>query len=567
MSSRIIYSMGSNLSAKNASFAYTLIDRHLRDASGQASQIIWLENLRTILLKETREDVSSSLEMNLRNDINEIITFSLNKNTAFSFVNIYLKNGFTFSSSGIELPYDDYQGCIRYHIDNGYINEGYNPSTWCEVVPSVDRNRHGYYALINFRVLYHPATYQDAGVLITAIDERNLRSQYASYYHDAMIMHGNGQIVSGADMSMLGMNIHETDLYNRLMEHSGSAQTLSYSDNGVTRMISYSKQPGGNLYYIIPFEYYSGNELSEMRQFYNSGFFIILGGLILAICAAMWISSGLFQSVKKVKNIIETVQAGDLSARYQSAGRDEIAYLGNSFNSMLDTLHENYETRKEQERINNRIELNLMQAQINPHLLYNTLDSVLWAMKNDSREKAEHLLIRLSQFFKISLFHGSDIMPLSRELDLIRNYIDIQRLARGKRYMVNFNIPDEMLPLEIPKLLIQPIVENAIIHGFSGFRDDGIIDISVPVNRQQIIVRDNGIGVAKEALDDLNVFLNTYPPPIPNRSFGLYNVNRRIKNIYGTQYGIELESEPGAYFQVSIYIPGVYADEGTGEND
>lgn len=557
MSSGIIYNISSELSMKNASFAYSLVERYLDRAGNGAVQIMRLASLRTVIGASSQEAVDPSLGRALDKDIRELMTYAAAEDIGFSFVNIYCANGFTYQSSDVTLPYDDYEGCVRYYIDSGHMNEGYNPASWCELVRTADRLGREYYSLVNLRILYDPATYEEVGVLIAAVDERNLRAQYTPYFKDAMILHENGQIVSGTNVAQLGRSLRDSELYRQLREHPESEQTISYQEDGETKLISFSRQSYWNVYFIIPFEYYSGNELAETRQFQISSVLITLGGLLLAAGAAAWLSKGLFTSIRELKDVVETVQNGDVTARYHSRNHDEIAYLGGRFNTMLDALNDNYAAQKEQERINNRQELRLMQAQINPHLLYNTLDSMLWSINNNDSDKTKELLVHLSSFFKISLSRGNDVVTVQKELELVDNYIGIQCLARDKGFVLKVDVPDALRSREIPKLTLQPVVENSILHGFSGYRDDGLIEIFARIEGESwvIRVRDNGIGMTPEEVDRLNAHLRAYPPPEPMRAFGLYNVHRRLENRFGPPYGIVLESALGEYTQIVITLP------------
>jgi len=172
--------------------------------------------------------------------------------------------------------------------------------------------------------------------------------------------------------------------------------------------------------------------------------------------------------------------------------------------------------------------------------------------------RAKDLIVSLSKFFKISLSGGDSLIPLGKELELIRNYINIQRIARGKSIRLKIKIPQSIFAMPIIKLSIQPVVENAILHGFSGFRDDGTIAIEsdfLDPETIRITIEDNGIGIPEKELADIQETLETYPLENAIRHFGLYNVNRRIKNMYGNEYGIRIGSEIGNYTQVIMTLP------------
>ncbi len=203
------------------------------------------------------------------------------------------------------------------------------------------------------------------------------------------------------------------------------------------------------------------------------------------------------------------------------------------------------------------LELQLLQSQINPHLLYNTLDSVFWRLKKKNTDDAETLLVSLSEFFKKSLAQGKTETTLREELQLIQNYLVIQRLAREKQFRLIDEIPSNLSHHPVMKLSLQTIVENAIIHGFEGYREDGVIKIDAKREESNLVitVEDNGIGMLPSEIDEQNQLLNTYPPPADMRSYGLYNINRRIIQSYGSGYGIVLSSRVSEYTRITMKMP------------
>jgi two-component system sensor histidine kinase YesM len=285
---------------------------------------------------------------------------------------------------------------------------------------------------------------------------------------------------------------------------------------------------------------------------------LFLIGFFTSIVFALLISKGLSSSVLSLKKTVQAVYQGDLHARFKAVGQDEVSYLGERFNEMLDEINLFFIKQKEQESSNKTLELKLMQSQINPHLLYNTLDSILWALDNKDTSRAKNLIVSLSSFFKITLSGGNDLIPLQKELELVSNYIYIQNLARSKNIKLSIKAPEDLLHSSIIKLSIQPIVENAILHGFPGFRDDGTIAITVhcPVpGSLEIVIEDNGIGIPEQELLKINEILDSYPLDTEIKHFGLYNVQRRIKNLFGNEYGIRLGSEVGHFTRIIMRLP------------
>ena len=164
----------------------------------------------------------------------------------------------------------------------------------------------------------------------------------------------------------------------------------------------------------------------------------------------------------------------------------------------------------------------------------------------------------MSEFFKISLSRGREMIPLSEEIELIRYYLELQKLARNKEFRLDVDIPDSFMTFSISKLTLQPLVENSVLHGFSGYRDDGgIISIQAKLEQDtlKIIVEDNGIGMMNDEVDEVNAALQVFPRPENFNHFGLYNINRRIVQQYGDAYGLYVESDISEYTRIVIRLP------------
>ena len=203
------------------------------------------------------------------------------------------------------------------------------------------------------------------------------------------------------------------------------------------------------------------------------------------------------------------------------------------------------------------LELSLLHAKINPHLLYNTLDIVVWAIKNNDSQRAEQLVYGLSDFFKRALAKGQMYATLEEEVALIKSYLELQHLVGSKDYRLQTCIDPDLVDLKILHLLLQPIVENSVAHGFHDFRDDGTICVSA-IQKDGMVeleVQDNGMGMDPEQVKRINSLIGENIHTENNKHYGLRNIARRIKLYYGKEYGIEVYSEMGEYTKVIIRVP------------
>ena len=198
-----------------------------------------------------------------------------------------------------------------------------------------------------------------------------------------------------------------------------------------------------------------------------------------------------------------------------------------------------------------------LQNQINPHFLYNTLDTIMWLAIDHQDDKVVEMVAALSGFFRTSLSHGEDKISIREELEHVENYLKIQQLRYGDIMEYSIDVPDEIKKNDIVKITLQPLVENALYHGLKKQREKGMIKISSVDDENNIflIVEDNGVGMQPEQVVQINKEM--YEDIWVNRTtgFGIANVNRRIKLYYGEEYGLILESEPDIGTKVIVVVP------------
>lgn len=570
LSSNIVLDVSERLSENNFNVVYNSLDSYFNSVEKNSTLLLRMSGLRRIIQEKDYDYSARKLDvLQLDASIREITSLaSSNDKITFNTISIFCKNGFSYNYFlGSSFPYYNYESCIDYYIENNYISTGYKSSTWCDLVKTYNEVGQTSYSFINLRMLYDPASLEEIGVMITGIDEKDMSRIYSEFSEKAYIIHSNGKIISNNEKSLLGTSLVDIVPYKNIRESNKSMDTLNIKVGKKSQLVTYKKLASNSTYFVVPFDYYSGSELLQTKSFNLNMLFLILIAIVTSIVFALIMSKLLSGSVLSLKNTVKAVYKGNLNARVESGNKDEVSYLGEAFNEMLDEINSLFIQQKEQERMNKTLELKLMQSQINPHLLYNTLDSALWALENKNLSQTKKLILSLSSFFKITLSGGNDLIPITKELELVSNYIDIQNVARGKKIALNIQTDLAKLDFKVIKLTLQPIVENAILHGFSGYRDNGIITITintVDINTTasktetiQIVLEDNGIGIPENELLKIADALETYPPVGEITHFGLYNVQRRIKNLFGNEYGIRIESEVGEYTRITMCIPAI----------
>ncbi len=301
--------------------------------------------------------------------------------------------------------------------------------------------------------------------------------------------------------------------------------------------------------------------------------------------ASLGISNSVSKPIQKLCKTTELVAKGDFNTRAEISHGNEISMLNNSFNSMIGQIGDLIEHIKEEQNQLRDTELRLLQAQINPHFLYNTLDTIIWLAEDRKSREVVSMVTSLSDFFRTVLSDGRDSIRISEEVSHIRSYLEIQQFRYSDILEYEIEVPDEVSNHSIIKLTLQPLVENALYHGIKNKRGMGKITVTGEQIQDNIYlyVTDNGIGMTEHKLLELNSMLGGRANRIDceetsentgntgnkgnienaekvekELGFGIVNVAERIKLNYGEEYGIFYESEYGAGTKVTVKIPAKY---------
>jgi two-component system sensor histidine kinase YesM len=286
---------------------------------------------------------------------------------------------------------------------------------------------------------------------------------------------------------------------------------------------------------------------------------LMFGAIIFSIMAAWAISRSIYIPIKKLHNVTTTITKNDLQVLVTSDNVDEITELGMSFNIMIGKIRELLDAKiKEQESLK-KAELRALQAQINPHFLYNTLDTIIWMAEAKKTDQVIEIVRALSSFFRISLSKGKDWITVGEEIERTRSYLTIQKMRYRDILDYKIEVDEEVLNNTILKLILQPLVENALYHGIKNKRNGGTITVRArQKNGNEVLleVEDDGIGFTPEKLAQVQIELSDNSDEIRLESgFGIDNVNKRIKLYYGKQYGLSIKSEYNAGTCVTLMIP------------
>lgn len=303
---------------------------------------------------------------------------------------------------------------------------------------------------------------------------------------------------------------------------------------------------------ILQYIYQEITELQTARDDYQRTFinmmfiavvaFVFIGVLIVVL--SIYISKSISSPVKELNRITNQVAKGDLSVRSNLTVGAELGELSESMNLMIDKINELLEqVTNEQIRLR-KAEFELLQSQINPHFLYNTLDTIVWLAEAGEEKEVVSMVENLSDFFRISLSKGNDVISIRDEIQHVRSYLEIQQVRYRDILTFDIDVPENMMDMRIPKISVQPLVENALYHGIKNKRGVGKIEIKgeKKFDKITIFVKDNGIGMTTEDLERVRNGM-VFGQSEDNNVFGLYNVNERIRLKFGEKSGVSIESE------------------------
>lgn len=322
----------------------------------------------------------------------------------------------------------------------------------------------------------------------------------------------------------------------------------------IVNTISYT---GWKLVGVIPYSTFTSGMLN-MRYFV--GMLMLLTAMMLVVINRV-VSVGISRPILRLNDSVREYEAGEKPEIY-IGGSLEIRHLGYSIQKsyeQIDSLMKKIVLEQNERR---KSELDALQSQINPHFLYNTLESITWMIEGERNDEAAFMITQLARLFRISLSKGRTVITVADELQHARSYMNIQKIRYKNAFSVVFDVDQEVCSCCTVKLILQPILENAINYGVSGMDDCGEIRVTGRLEDGNVIlsVTDNGIGMSEEQV----ALILTDSSHMHKRGsgVGLVNVNNRIRLLFGGEYGLTVESEPDEGTTVTVRIPAVpYTEE------
>lgn len=361
---------------------------------------------------------------------------------------------------------------------------------------------------------------------------------------------GNKKILTGKDKN--GSIIEEPFFKYAINNESGRTTVI----NGEKYLVTSSNI--GTLQWtmigLTPVSSLTKKSETMIKVIYVIGFCAILINSVINVLVARNITKPLSELADNMKKL----GTGKLHVSVPVRSEDEIGMLAREFNKMTEQIQNLLTQVYKEQQAKRRFELSALQAQINPHFLYNTLNSVCSLITLKRSEDANTMIRSIGQFYRTALSSGKSVISIADEISNIENYIQIQSMRYGNKIQYDINIDNKIMSKYIVKLTLQPLIENSIYHGVKELKVPGKIEISGKIEGDNILlkVKDNGVGIPEEVLSGLlaqNDILH-------DNSFGLYNIHQRIQLYFGKEYGLRIQSEIGKGTTATVKIPLGYEE-------
>lgn len=311
---------------------------------------------------------------------------------------------------------------------------------------------------------------------------------------------------------------------------------------------------------VIPLKELSGNMVTVR----NITIFIALGCVLMGVIVAVFIARGISRPLKQLQKLMSEVEKGNFDIQTRSTSHDEVGQLSYSFNIMIMKIKDLIKTVYDSQLLKKEAEFSALQSQINPHFLYNTLEVIRSIALEHGIKSIMDISKSLAKLFRYSISRDKEFVAIKEEIDYITNYLYIQKQRYGDKFDVIYNVDDEIYRYKCIRLLLQPLVENAVYHGMEMKMGKGLIEIKGLKEGNDICfqVMDDGIGINKEKAEMLNNAMQNVESTLHGNKqstmgIGVLNVNARIKLYYGEQYGLRVGSQPDFGTIVEIRIPAV----------
>ena len=366
------------------------------------------------------------------------------------------------------------------------------------------------------------------------------------------LMDSNGEIIYHPKQKLIYNNLYEENNITAISYDDGSVEEEFHGEKRIVtvKTVSYT---GWKLVRVVPMSVFEMG-ISDMRLVVI--LFVALAMLMIIVINQL-VSARIAMPLKKLNDSVKDWESGNMNPDIYVGGSLEVEHLGMTLRSTVEQLRQLMDDIVKEQEKKRKSELDALQSQINPHFLYNTLDSIVWMIEGERYQDAVFMITQLASLFRISLSRGKTIISIADEIKHAKNYMNIQKVRYKNSFSVEFDIDEEIMECCTVKLVIQPLLENAIYYGVEGMDGDGEIKVKGYRKDQDIYIEvsDNGFGMPQDVVDAL--LTENERVPKKGSGVGLINVYNRIRLRFGNAYRLEIESIPDEGTIVRIHLPYV----------
>ena len=391
------------------------------------------------------------------------------------------------------------------------------------------------------------------GILLVDMDFSGIRQLFAKVNSQNMgyvyLMDSDGKIIYHPRQNLIFSNmIQENNEVAKTYEDGAHREAFEGEDRMVAvKTVGYT---GWKIVSVMPMEKFLG-DFSRTR---TMAVMIIIVAILVMIFANQFVAVRVAKPLRNLEDSLTGIGM-DREPQIYIGGPPEIQHLGETIRSMVEQLRQLTDDIVREQEEKRKSELDALQSQINPHFLYNTLDSIMWMIEAEKYDDAISMVQALSRLFRISLSKGKNIITVGEELQHAKNYLDIQKYRYKNKFTSYFEIEEGIEKYKTIKLIIQPLIENAIYYGMEYMDGDGEIYVRAYTKEEDLFieVEDNGLGMQKAQVESL--LTDGTRIRSKGSGIGIRNVHQRIQLYFGTEYGLEILSEPDEGTMVRIHLP------------
>ncbi|KGE20989.1 sensor histidine kinase [Paenibacillus wynnii] len=404
--------------------------------------------------------------------------------------------------------------------------------------------------------------YNKTGLLVINVNSAQLRSILNQESFETFIVDDQNNIIAANRKELTGKKLADISFDNEILgQGNGSYEAKVDGKNSKILIEELTPESSRNSLRIISV-FSIESIVKEPNQIIRLALMVIIISVILAFLLVFSFSTLFSRRLLRLSKHINRVGAGDFDTTLKIDGKDEIGLLARQFNSMVRSINDlMYEVQKSNnqnillEQKQNDIRFKMLASQINPHFLFNALESIRMEAHMNGQTEIARVVRLLGKMMRSNLEVGKSKIPLKQELEMVRCYLDIQQFRYEERLQYQFNVDPATESLYMPPLIIQPLVENAVIHGLDNKMEGAFVtvDIQKIEGHAHFTIRDNGVGITQERLEQVRTTLNKQEEE--GDRIGLRNVHDRLKLSYGEQYGLNIDSYGNDGTHITFRIP------------